>query len=64
MFGLFKKDPIKKLEKEYKILSAKARAAQRPGSLRENARLTAEAEALREKIEAMKEARGDYDHIK
>lgn len=57
MFGLFKKDPIKKLEKEYKILSKKARESQRPGRLRENARLTAEAEELREKIEKLKKER-------
>ena len=54
MFGLFKKDPVKKMEKEYYALLEKARDIQRSGDIKEYARLTAEAEELLQKIEAMK----------
>ena len=45
MFGLFKKDPIKKLEKEYLVLMEKAMEIQRSGDLKHYARLIEESEA-------------------
>ena len=54
MFGFFKKDPIKKLEKEYTDLMAKAMEVQRSGDLRHYSRLIEESEALQSKIQALK----------
>ncbi|MEH6587130.1 MAG: DUF6435 family protein [Halioglobus sp.] len=52
MFGLFKKSPLKQLQKEHEGLLTKAFQAQRNGNIRLYSTLTAEAEVLREKIEA------------
>lgn len=54
MFGLFKKDPIKKLEKEYAAMMEKARDIQRSGDLKHYSRIIEESEVLAKKIEAMK----------
>ncbi|MEM9819536.1 MAG: DUF6435 family protein [Bacteroidota bacterium] len=54
MFGLFKKDPIKKLEKEYYAMMEKARDVQRSGDLRHYARIMEESEGLMKKIEELK----------
>lgn len=54
MFGLFKKDPIKKLEKEYKAILVKARDTQRSGDLKAYARVIAESEDILKKIELLK----------
>ena len=54
MFGLFKKSPLKKLEEEHKVLLTKGFHAQRNGDVRAYAFLTAEAEAIHEKIDASK----------
>ena len=54
MFGLFKKSPLKKLEAEHKALLTKGFRAQRNGDVRAYSFLTAEAEAIREKIDALK----------
>ena len=54
MFGLFKKDPIKKLEKEYLDLMTKAMEVQRSGDLRHYARLIEESEAIQSKILELK----------
>jgi len=54
MFGLFKKDPVKKLEKEYAQLMEKAVAIQRSGDLKHYARLIEEAEEIQNKISALK----------
>lgn len=54
MFGLFKKDPIKKLKQEHMDLSTRAFEAQRNGDIRTYSTLTAEAEALKDKIEVLK----------
>jgi hypothetical protein len=51
MFGLFKKDPTKKLKKEYEALLLKGRDIQRSGDLRHYARIMAEAEEVWKKIE-------------
>lgn len=56
MFGLFKKDPTKKLEKEYEQLMEKARNVQRSGDLRAYAVLVEESEAILNKIDAIKNA--------
>lgn len=53
MFGLFKKSPVKKLQQEHKALLTKAFEAQRNGDIRNYSLLTAQAEALREKIEGL-----------
>ena len=54
MFGLFKKSPLKRSQKDHEALLTKAFNAQRNGDIRLYSTLTAEAEALREKIEAYK----------
>ena len=54
MFGLFKKDPVKRLQKDHEALLTKAFQAQRNGDIRLYSALTAEAEELRLKIEAHK----------
>jgi len=54
MFGLFKKDPIKKLEKEYEQLLEKARDTQRGGDIKGYAKLMAEAEEIADKIDEMR----------
>lgn len=55
MFNLFKANPLKKLQKQHESLLSEAFQAQRNGNIRLYSTLTAEAEALREKIEALKE---------
>jgi len=50
MFGLFKKDPLKALQKEYKVKSQKAMEVQRSGDLRLYATLVEELEEIEKKI--------------
>jgi len=50
MFGLFKKDPLKELQKEYKVKSQKAMEVQRSGDLRAYAVLVEELESIENKI--------------
>ena len=59
MFGLFKKSPLKKWEKELDTLVTRAFQAQRNGNIRLYSSLTSEAEELREKIESIK--KGDKE---
>lgn len=54
MFSFFKKDPIKKLEKQCEELMREARDIQRSGDLRLYAEKIAAAEALQLKIEALR----------
>lgn len=54
MFGLFKKDPIKKLEKEYAQIMEHAMQVQRSGDLKAYAKVIAESEEIMNKIEAIK----------
>lgn len=54
MFGMFRSSPLKKWQKEHEALLTQAFQAQRNGDIRQYSMLTAEAEALREKIEALK----------
>ncbi|WOJ95967.1 DUF6435 family protein [Congregibacter brevis] len=51
---MFKKDPLKKLEQERTDLSTRAFHAQRNGDIRTYSALTAEAESLKERIDALK----------
>ena len=57
MFQLFNRSPLRKWEKEHRVLLTKAFQAQRNGDIRLYSTLTAEAEALREKIESLKNRR-------
>ncbi len=54
MFNLFKTDPLPKLEKEYARKLEEARNAQRGGKIPLFAQLTAEAEAIGERIDELK----------
>jgi len=58
VFGFLKKAPEKKLQKEHEALLEKAFHAQRNGDIRLYSTLTAEAEALRAKIEQVKSEQG------
>lgn len=51
MFGLFKKDPIKKLTAEYARLQEKAVKAQRNGNIELYANLSAQADKVLKEIE-------------
>lgn len=55
MFGFLKSSPAKKLRKDYDQKSTTAMLAQRNGDIRNYAKLTAEAEELWKKIEALEE---------
>lgn len=55
MFGLFKKDPIKKLEKEHAKLLEEAMNIQRSGDIKGYAAKMAEAEELENKIAELRE---------
>ena len=54
MLGMFRKSPLKKWEQEHGVLLTRAFNAQRNGDIRQYSTLTAEAEAVREKIENLK----------
>lgn len=54
MLGIFKSDPSKKLRKTYDMKLEKAMLAQRKGDIKTYSMLTAEAEAIWEQIEALK----------
>lgn len=54
MFGLFKSDPIKKLEKQYRAKLQEARDIQRNGDVLKAGQLTEEAEAIAQKIEELR----------
>lgn len=54
MFGLFKKDPIKKLENQYLKLMEEAMAIQRSGDIKGFAAKSAEAEEVAKQIEALR----------
>jgi hypothetical protein len=58
MLGLFKKSPLKKLQAQHEDLLTRAFQAQRNGDIRSYSMLTAEAEAVREKIENLKAEQG------
>jgi len=54
MFAMFKKDPLKKLKQQHEDLSTRAFQAQRNGDIRGYSELTAEAESIKEKMDALK----------
>ena len=54
MFSLFKKDPIKKLDKIYLSKLEAAMLAQRNGDIKAYSMITAEAEEIRLKIDELK----------
>lgn len=54
MFGLFKKDPVKALEQEYRKLMEEAMHIQRSGDLKAYAVKIVEAEEIAKKIEALR----------
>ena len=56
MFGLFSKSPEKKLQAEFEKLSKMAFEAQRNGNIRRYSELTAEADAVRQQMDALKAA--------
>lgn len=55
MFGLFKSDPTKKLQKEFEDLSEKAMYAQRKGDIELYSELTFKADEIYKKIEKIRE---------
>ncbi len=54
MFGLFKKDPAKKLEKEHHKLLEEAMNLQRGGDIKGYAKKMAEAEEVEKKLEEIR----------
>jgi uncharacterized protein DUF6435 len=56
VFNLFKKDPLKKLEAEFRKLSEEAIALQRKGDILGFGQKTAEAEEVGKKIDALRQA--------
>ncbi len=55
MFGLFKKDPTKKLEKKYLALMEEAMLIQRSGDIKAYSAKVAEAEEVMVELEKLKE---------
>ena len=55
MFGLFNRDPSKKLRKAYDQKLEQAMLAQRKGDIRTYSMLTAEAEAMWKEIEVLQQ---------
>jgi len=60
MFGLFKKDPLKKLQQEYNDLRLKARDLQRNGDIKGFAAISAEAEELSKQFEILEQSSDAY----
>jgi molybdenum-dependent DNA-binding transcriptional regulator ModE len=54
MFGIFKRDPVKKLEEEYARKLTEAVEAQRNGKIERYAELTVESEEILKRIEELK----------
>lgn len=57
MFNLFRKDPLKKLEKEYAVKLEQGRDLQRKGDIVGFSRLAAEADDILKQIEALEATR-------
>ena len=57
MFWIFKKDPIKTMQKKYETLLEEAMNAQRNGKIEEYSELSFESEKLYKEIQRMKEER-------
>lgn len=56
MFSIFKKDPLKKLNKLHDAKLEQAMHAQRNGDIRSYSMITAEAEKIEAEIKALEEA--------
>ncbi|HBY87538.1 MAG TPA: hypothetical protein DEO86_16880 [Colwellia sp.] len=54
MFSIFKKDPLKKLNKKYEAKLEQAMHAQRNGDIKGYSMITAEAEEIANEIQALK----------
>ncbi|HET8963556.1 MAG TPA: DUF6435 family protein [Chitinophagales bacterium] len=54
MFQLFKKDPVKNLQKEYQQILEKARDAQRKGDIKGFALLTEKSEEVLKQIDSLR----------
>ncbi len=59
MFSIFQRSPVKQLQKQHDMLLTKAFQAQRNGDIRQYSMLTAEAETVREQIQAMQKKQAD-----
>ncbi len=57
MFSIFKRDPIKKLDKLYEAKLEEAMHAQRRGDIKSYAMITAEADEIRVKILKLHDAK-------
>ena len=57
MFGWFQRDPLPRLQAEYEALLLRARDLQRGGDIKGFAYLTAEAEELAQRIDAVRRDR-------
>ncbi len=57
MFGLFKTDPLKKLQKTYEQKLEAAMQAQRSGDIKTYSTLSEEAQAIYAEIESIKKSR-------
>lgn len=55
MFGLFKKNPLKKLKQDYAQCLEQARDLQRNGDIKGFAIMTAKAEGILQKIDTLEE---------
>ena len=58
MFGWFKKDPEKELEKKYEKLMEEAMQIQRSGDIKAFAAKSAEAEAVAQELEQLRADKG------
>jgi hypothetical protein len=56
MLSFFKRDPVKKLKTSYALKLEKAMYAQRNGDIKSYSMITAEAEAIYEKIKVLERA--------
>jgi hypothetical protein len=56
MFGLFKSDPKKKLDKQYHALLEQAMQAQRSGDIRGYSELTEQAHSVHEQLQALEKS--------
>jgi hypothetical protein len=57
MFGFFKRDELKLLEKKYVLILEKAMHAQRNGKIEEFSEISFQAEKMLKEIESLKELR-------
>ncbi len=56
MFGWFKSDPVRKLQREYEAKMREAKDAEKFGDRARQAELYTEAEAIHERLEAARKA--------